>query len=716
MEDFNMADLEKKQAERGIRAMAELEELIPQMESFDLLGNIFLLNHMYEVGNYQDARDGLFVAAEIIALTALKNKYVDKSSIHPYKHNELVMKIQKLGQEIFYSKSFAQIHEQYRAEKNSLEEIANNTIRSESHIRNPAIPGHHLEFSKVLYAALADPIKKKFGFTIEESVQIRKSIMPLLNQRLNNGKERIKEEGEKRALEIFYFRSTGELPKESHFSKEHAIAINKYSRKEIKQIVKDELTVDFFFHFHEVASFTASDIATTSGVPEKTVEAFFDSLACAFGDVPKKDPVYGPVTLLNRKPVIRHGNRYIIPSFPLFLFETEQMVEAWIKTEPKLLDKWKDNRHNVLLDKGAELLLKLLPGADIRQNLYYYLDGEQHETDGIFVYDRTLYIIEAKANRFSEAFKKGKILRVKNQLDDIVKKSYDQAIRTFQYIQNSDGLFEDKTRRKFSFNKKDFSDVVIISLTLEPLGAITPYIKATNQLGYFDMGFFPWIISIFDLMVVADHLDLPVMLPHYIKRRQEFLSHDMMRVYEEMDLLSYYLYNNLYIEDMVREATEKKANYVALENATDQINNYYLELHRGNNKAAKVKTEMPENIVNLLTAINKTNLTDRKAVMLAILNLKPQRLKTFSEYIKRVKTASVKDEKIHDCSVIDEDSGKTYGITYLAGCNLSEVKGKLSTYCIYKMTQQNADMWFAIGDIGKSMDSYLIEVGYKIQF
>jgi len=163
MEDFNMADFDKKQAERGIRAMAELEELIPQMESFDLLGNIFLLNHMYEVGNYQDARDGLFVAAEIIALTALKNKYVDKSSIHPYKHSELVMKIQKLGQEIFYSKSFAQIHEQYRAEKNSLEEIANNTIRSESHIRNPAIPGHHLEFSKVLYAALADPIKKKIG-------------------------------------------------------------------------------------------------------------------------------------------------------------------------------------------------------------------------------------------------------------------------------------------------------------------------------------------------------------------------------------------------------------------------------------------------------------------------------------------------------------------------------------------------------------------------
>lgn len=71
MEDFNMSDFDKKQAERGIRAMAELEELIPQMESFDLLGNIFLLNHMYEVGNYQDARDGLFVAADIIALTAL---------------------------------------------------------------------------------------------------------------------------------------------------------------------------------------------------------------------------------------------------------------------------------------------------------------------------------------------------------------------------------------------------------------------------------------------------------------------------------------------------------------------------------------------------------------------------------------------------------------------------------------------------------------------
>ena len=66
-----MSDFDKKQAERGIRAMAELEELIPQMESFDLLGNIFLLNHMYEVGNYQDARDGLFVAADIIALTAL---------------------------------------------------------------------------------------------------------------------------------------------------------------------------------------------------------------------------------------------------------------------------------------------------------------------------------------------------------------------------------------------------------------------------------------------------------------------------------------------------------------------------------------------------------------------------------------------------------------------------------------------------------------------
>lgn len=122
------------------------------------------------------------------------------------------------------------------------------------------------------------------------------------------------------------------------------------------------------------------------------------------------------------------------------------------------------------------------------------------------------------------------------------------------------------------------------------------------------------------------------------------------------------------------------------------------------------------NIISLLTEINQTDFLDRKAMMLANLDLNPHRLKTFSEYIKRVKTTAVKDGKIQDCSIIDAISGKTYGIIYLNGSNLTEVKEKLSTYCIYKMTQQNAAAWFAIGDIGKSMNSYLIEVGYKIQF
>lgn len=696
--------------------LAELEGKIVEMETFDLLSNISFYNHLHNAEEYSDYRgDKMFVVSEIIALIALKNQYIPKSSADVVRGAALIKEVQELGNKYYGLASFHLMKEHGPRDDHSVEGIAFKTLRDETGIRNPALPEHHLQFSGKLYDAVDASIKKRFGFSVKESILLREGIFSLIRKKIDDAKEAAEQRSLKMAMEVYKYRATKAVPENATMSEESLIELNKQSRKEIRQSCFHYCWNEMFYHFGQVFCFTAAELAAHVNVEKLVVDCFLKEFSCTFPSLKPQDKLVGPNSILKTKPLLQHEGKYLLPSFPLLNWAVEPVIENYIKSQAKLQDKFKESKHRFLLDMGIESFSRILKDqGKIYQNLFYHETGSKDslcETDGIIIYERTLFIIEAKGNRFSQPAKEGKIVRTEKHLEQIVRDSYEQGLRTLNYVKNNaKAEFFTAGNQKIYINKNDFDEYVLVSLALEPIGSVTPLIRATNELGYFKDNIFPWIISIYDLVVIADHLEMPVLLLHYIKRRREFLERKIMSVFEEIDLLSYYLHNRLYIERMFKEAEEKQVNMVYMDNETDAINNYYMHKYRLKNpNPPKLKLNIPPQIERILLALKTTSFAHRQEIMLRLLDLPPDSIEKLNDYVARIKRMYRKDGKKHDCSIMTHIWGQKTGFTFMAGPDKMELDKSLYFYCQYKLEELKADVWVGVGDIQGSENSFEIQ-------
>ncbi len=696
--------------------LVELESKIGEMETFDLLSNISFYNHLHNATEYADYRgDKMFVVSEIIALIALKNQYISQSSADIVRGAALIKEIQELGNKYYGLASFHLMKEHGPKDDHSVAGIAFKNLRDETGIRNPALPEHHLEFSSKLYEAVDSSVKERFGFSVKESILLRQGIFSLIPKKVDDAKAAAEQQTLKMAMEVYKYRSTKTVPENATMSEESLIELNKLSRKEIRQSCFNYCWNELFYHLGHVFCFSAAELAAHVNLERSVVDSFLSEFSCAFPSLKPEDKLVGPNSILKTKPLLDHEGRYLLPSFPLLNWAVEPVVENYIKSKPKLQDKFKENKHRFLLNTGIEAFSRILKDqGKIYQNLFYHETGSKDslcETDGIIIYERTLFIIEAKGNRFSQPAKEGKIVRTEKHLEQIVKDSYEQGYRTLNYIKNNPTAeFFADGNQKIQINKNNFDEYVLISLALEPIGSVTPLIRATNELGYFKNNIFPWIISIYDLVVVADHLEMPILLLHYIKRRKEFLQRKIMSVFEEIDLLSYYLYNRLYIERMFKEAEEKQVDMLYMDNETDAINNYYMHKYRLKNpNPPKLKLNVPSQVKSILRSLETTSFAYRQEIMLRMLDLPPHSMNKLSDYIARIKTMYRKDDKKHDCSIMTHIWGQKTGFTFMAGPDKMELDKSLYFYCQYKLEELKADVWVGVGDMQKSEDNSEIQ-------
>jgi len=706
--------IKKDIAQRAKDSLEVLEEKIPLMETFDLLSNITVHNHLQNIEHYEDApEDRVFMVSELVALIALKHQYQDKTQIPDVEAGNLVREVQDNAFQYFNSEGFSDMFENHAGDQHSVAGIAFKTRREETAVRNPGMPEHHVAFSTELYQPIETNITQHFGFTVRDTVQLRNTLSKLVNQKINAAKDNAAQQAITMAAEVFKYRASKTVDPEGMLDEQTLIELNQDSRKKIKEQCYNYWMNDMMYNLGKVYSFTAEELAGLAGISLSATEKFLAQFSTGFPGIEKGDPIVGPNIILRKKPILVHADRYLVPSFPLVTWAVEPVIEDYIKTNQKLQDKFKTIKHNFLQDKAAELFTAIFKnGITIHQNLFYHDRDDstkRNETDMIFAYDRTLFIIEAKGNRITQAAKEGKYARTEKHLEDIVKDSYDQGMRTLDFIKQGPGaVFYTKNNKEIIFHSKDYDEYVLVSLSLEPIGSLTPLIRSTNELGYFKKGIFPWIISLYDLIVIADHLEMPILLLHYIIRRKQFLEKKEMEVYDELDLLSYYLSKRLYIQNIYNEAMEKEVNMVHMANATDEINNFYMQRALGSANPPKLAFNIQPLFKSMLAALEISGIYNKQELMLILLELSPSAAEKFRTYIEKIKSSYAADGKKHDCAIVTQVFGQRIGISFMTGPDKNELELSLFQYCSYKLNQGEAKKWIGFADTERAKNKFAI--------
>jgi len=691
-----------------------LSENVKKFQTFDLLSNFSYYNHLHDSEKYSDFRgDKSFVASEVLALLCLKNEFVNDSEVSEENFLEIIMEIQETILNYCARNDAVEIKKQSRGE-NIVSDITNLLSSEAKKIRNPGLPDHHLIFTEKLFEPIKDEIKSLFGFSISDSVTIRQLLLDLINKKCKTAIDEALSKADKYAKEIFKYRKTKKVETESVFTKEQLDEYSLLPNKQVKQGLQSHFMNELFYTFSKTYTFTEKELSEFANIELQAVKAFLKTFSCGFPSLKEEDKIYEPVTILKTKPILVHNGQYLVPSFPLLTWAVEEVVEAVIKKKPKLNKKYPNIKHDFLLNQGLEFFKTLLPTASlIQSNLFYYVKNDRCETDGLIIYDKVLFIIEAKGQRITQKAKGGHQLKTQDHLKDIVRDSYTQGIRTLKYIEESVvSEFKTKNGTKVEINRSDFDDIIIVSMTLEPIGNLSMLIKATNDLGYFKDGYFPWIISIYDLVILADLFENPIMLIHYIKRRKKFLSIEMISTYEELDLVSYFLFNGLYIEHTLEEAEKKNVNSVLYCPDTDEICDYYM--YKFGNKLKftdKPKCYISEEFNDFLLQLDRSKVPHRVRMGLLLLEFDGKSIKQLMNWVKKTKKAFSKDKRLHDCSIYTHSLGGL-GVTFMTGEDRNELSFKLHQYCNYKLYQQNSNIWIGFGDISTNRKVFNFQAMY----
>jgi len=697
--------------QKANEALQELTTKVKRINTFDIVANIFLYNSIQNPFKYEDCReDRNFHIPEVLSILALKEGFVSNSELDVYEFNQEILNIQELLSTYCNSKSF--LNYSLENQDDVIQNISRQVTRHEYTIRNPGHPSHHFQFCKEMFTPIDHLVKQSFGFSVVESVKLREKLGDFLNDRLQTELEKIKSEVTLCVNEISEYKKTGNIKTDSIFDLDVMNEFCKRNSEENKEFIFGHLFSKMSFKLGNVISFEAKDLASYAEVELESVIKFLDTFSNDFPSVSRETEIFAPVSILKSKPILRHNGRYLVPSVPLLTFCVVRFIEKNLSINKLLSKRYSDIRHDFVLNKGLSYFSKILPSATVLPpNLFYGPNGGPPETDGIIIWDRILMIIEAKAVRISDKAKIGG-LQMKKHIKDIVRKSYEQAQRTYDYIlESKNAKFETKKGEKFEININDFDDVVFVSLNLESIGSWAMQIKATNEIGYFKSNHFPLIISLYDLVIFADMINNPILFFDYIKRRKQFLSEPRFDVFEELDLLGHYMEGGLNIYSLKRMMDSDDFTHLTMDITTDKFNDYYMQLEgRGVGYASKPKIEINPDLNNLLLRLDELKVPHRLKIALILLEFNNESHEKLFKMIKNAKEMFSMDGKMHNCSVYSNDN--SVGITFLVSNSVFKLEKGLFNHCETKMKKQNASTWIGIGDSSVNSERYDIRTTF----
>lgn len=343
--------------------------------------------------------------------------------------------------------------------------------------------------------------------------------------------------------------------------------------------------------FDAITLWKPDDVAASTGIAVEQVTAMLDFFSTEYGCQPEfRAP--GDSNRARTHPCIRlDDGTYLVPD----PWSLSGVVHHRLAAEPKRNgfdpQKYFKHRQDAHERLVAGALAKVFGDSNVDPTQHYDpASGVHGETDSLVCAEWPL-VVEAKAIALTESGRRGAPRRVDTKLKDILGKALDQTDRALTYVLDEGGRsFAPTANGKLTqLLPDDVSGGTAIIVTFE---RIDPF--ASGGLAVAGNVNRPtWVVSITDLLMVADILTDPAAFHHYARTRADMHS---MRAsaFAEADALGAYLLDRLSVLDSAAEDARLLIGY-----SCEALNNYYTR-HEAGLEAEKPTTGVPEEVARAL--------------------------------------------------------------------------------------------------------------------
>lgn len=297
-------------------------------------------------------------------------------------------------------------------------------------------------------------------------------------------------------------------------------------------------------------------------------EKLLDSLSLEFGDnncFLADNEFKGHianVTKVSEKPFVKYEGRYFCFSTLLPYRNLFKIVENLIKVDNKYYQKhflgnnYPECRDNYMERKVKELFEFILPEAKFFSSAKYHVvdeDGCQKETelDALGIAPNSVFVVEAKAHKLSDRDKRAGGKGLKDKLKDSIGYASYQCQRAKKYIEDTDTANPEFSScgQSVSIDKSKVKHIYKIATTFEHFSAMICDMNNLIKEGVMQEEYKDtWIVSIFDLMVVAEYCQKSEDFKDYLDLREKVADADVM-FSDELDLFAAFCQGKL--EDIV---------------------------------------------------------------------------------------------------------------------------------------------------------------------
>jgi hypothetical protein len=686
---------------------AELEEILLQYNSFDLIANLTITQLALNPETYKEStHHGLAFVVEYATLLYLKHPFNEGRTFAigqvPLEEIDNRIRSVHLATSLYYG--FDKLPATVEGAPDARDSLGFRTMSSEMTVRSPGYEHHHREQLQVLFDPVKDWMLGKIGFSSEDVNKVEDASGRVTHSKLL---ARVKE-GKKNQASILRDLQRARR-KQGSPEQDYVIGeLRKLSPKHAKEQLKN-LLIGWVCSFAGTAySFTVDELAGETSLQPERVRAVLKFFSLEFGSMPSDFYLFSPTHPLRDRPLIRHNEVYLYPVPGSIVWALQPRLEALLNPsvhesmgDAKTWEKFQQHRANYLEEESLRLLGETLQTTEVYPNLRYSIveDGENKkpELDGLIAFDRTLFLVEAKAGAFAIAARRGVRERIKSTVTDLLSKAHNQALRARDYIESTNHpAFFRQDGSKIPFDKERFHRIILVTVTLEPMDVFNASLHEVAMAGLIKETELPWAVSLDTLRVIGETNEFPSQLVHYLTRRLRINEFKKFYAHDELDWFGHYLAKGLYFEndDQMSDAT-----HVVFDSSFAGVFDDYYFYSQGQRKkfAPKPTQPMPNLMRRIIIELEShKEANGRSEAIIQLLDWDDESRKQFAKGFEQIRKRVRTDREIHDFTMASTES-KT-GITCFAALSPDAEKAlkKLQSHIVLKKYQIRADKWLGL--------------------
>lgn len=320
------------------------------------------------------------------------------------------------------------------------------------------------------------------------------------------------------------------------------------------------------------------------------------------------------------KPFLEYDSKfYFFNPYILQDYLYRNIQSAILEDRPNYSKKWNKIQASISENLPFEILEKIIGPHEQIKNFYYKIKDQNgvecwFESDGIILFEEWLFVIEVKSGKMSNKPPAQNVVSHFESIKKLLVKPAEQGRRFIEALKKNKilELYDEKKRniiRKISID--DFTQSMVMAVSLEQLTDISPQIQYFKQLKLSHEGEAILFISIDDLRVYRDLSNGVIDFFHFLTERKKAFYNKKLTLNDELDHFGMYLKYNEY-HDITKNMPNSDLNIFA--GYRDEIDRYLGLLFLDPEKAVKPRQSMP----SFLEAVIKNLEFNRKSGFIKI--------------------------------------------------------------------------------------------------